>query len=184
MFQCSTKQHMNFDSKTRLIFFNGAIEKSDESLIEFYKKSKHLSLDPPPEGNSIYPPLSALRQEYPSEKYIFRFRTHPYVSFKFREGELMISKLNNNYKKVFSSPFLKFIFDSKEQSEIAFSELINTYSKLSTRKRFSSDDSTKNAEFTDDNSKSIQEIGFEAGKGDVLANGYVIIIGPGNDIDL
>ena len=95
----------------------------------------------------------------------------------------MISKLNNNYKKVFSSPFLKFIFDSKEQSEIAFSELINTYSKLSTRKRFSNDENTKNAEFTDDNSKSIQEIGFEAGKGDVLANGYVIVIGLGNDID-
>jgi hypothetical protein len=180
---CSNKEPVTFDTTTRRIFFNGDVYKNDRELVEFYKSSKYLSLDRPPKGYTLYPPLSALGQDGRQQQYTFRFRTHPYVSFSFREGELIISSRKSNDGEVFSFPTLKFIFDSKEQSELAYNKLLDTYSKLSTRKRFSSYKDTKNAEFTDDNSKEIKEVSFLQGKGDTLANGYVIVFGLGNDLD-
>jgi hypothetical protein len=175
---------VNFDTTTRHIFFNGNIAKSDKSLINFYKNSKYLSLDPPPEGYTIYPPLSALGQAGPHEQFVFRFKTHPYISFKFKEGELIISLIKTKYSEKYSAPVLKFIFTTKQQSELAYQELVETFNELSTRKRFSSYKNTKNAEFTDDSSKSLKEIGFLQGEGDILTNGYVIVFGLGNDLDI
>ena len=182
-FQCSNKEPVTFDTTTRRIFFNGDIYKNDIALLEFYKRSKHLSLEPPLKGYTLYPPLSALGQDGRQQHYTFRFRTHPYVSFSFREGELIISSRKSNDGEVFGFPTLKFVFDSKEQSELAYNNLLNIYSKLSTRKRFGSYKNTKNAEFTDDKSTGIKEVGFLQGKGDTLTNGYVIILGLGNDLD-
>lgn len=180
--QCSNKDTVTFDSTTRQIFFQADVS-NNNGLLEFYKNSKYLSLDPPPQGYTTYPPLSALGQGGRSEQYIFRFCTHPFFSFPFREGELTISKRKANSKELYSSPMLKFIFETQEQSEHAYKELVDIYTKLSTRKRFSNYKDMKNAEFTDDKSNSIKEIGFLQGKGDIIANGYVIVFGLGNDID-
>ncbi len=171
---------MTFESCTRQIFFNGDISKNDKNLIDFYKEAQHLSLDPPPKGWTIYPPLSALKQEGPDERFIFRFKKHPYVSFKFREGELIITKLKNDS---FSSPALKFIFDNREQADIAYNEFVGLYDNISTRKRFETSGSSRTAEFTDDKAKLISQVGFLEGKGDVLSHGYVIVFSLGNDLD-
>jgi hypothetical protein len=177
------KETLTFDTRTKEIFFNGDIQRGGKNLIEFYKSSEFLSLDPPPEGYTTYPPLSALGLDGRTDHHTFRFRKHPYLSIPFREGELIITSRYRNNRKVYSEPALKFFFDTKEQLELGYNQLVDIYSKLSTRKRFSSYKETKNAEFTDDNSKSIKEVGFLQGNWDELANGYVLVFGLGNDID-
>ena|SRR5258706_8241217 len=182
--QCSNKGLVTFDTITRQIFFNGDIQNSNKDLIEFYKKSKYLSLNPPPKGYTLYPPLSALGENGRSPTYTFRFKTHPHLSFHFKEGELIISSRIKNDDTIYNEPVMKFFFDTKEQLELGYKELVDVYTKLSTRKKFSSYKDTKNAEFTDDESKSIKEVGFLQGNWDNLANGYVLVFGLGNDIDI
>ncbi len=149
--QCS-EEVLTFDIKTRQIFFNGDIQQSGKNLLEFYKSSDFLTLDPPPKGYTTYPPLSALGLDGRTDYYTFRFEKHPFLTIPFREGELIITSRDRNKTKVYSEPILKFFFDTKQQMEVAYNQLVDSYSKLSTRKRFSSYKKTKNAEFTDDNS--------------------------------
>ena len=184
LMQCSNKDASMFETQTKQIFFNADIQKSGKDLFEFYKTSDFLSLDPPPEGYTLYPPLSALGADGQRDYHTFRFRKHPYLYIPFREGELIITSRDNKNTKVYSEPVLKFFFDTKPQMELAYNQLIDIYAKLSTRKRFSSYKETKNAEFTDDNSKSIKEVGFLQGRWDELAKGYVIVFGLGNDMDI
>ena len=175
---------MSLDTRTRELFFNGDILNSNSELVEFYKKSQFLSLAPPPEGYTVYPPLSALGSDGRSEDYIFRFKTHPFLPVKFREGELKISSRNRNNKTDYSEPALKFFFDTKEELELGYNKLVEIFSELSTRKRFSSYDDHKLAEFSDDNSRSIKEVCFLQGQWDVVAKGYVLVFGLGNDMDI
>ena len=179
-----TLTQLTFDTRTRQIFFNAKVDQSSKDLLEFYKSSEYLSLDPPQKSYTVYPPLSALGQDSLSEQYAFRFKTHPYLSFRFREGDLLISKTKSNGKELYSPPTLKFIFDTQEQSELAYKELVDIYSKLSTRKRFSNYKDRNTAEFTDDKSSAIKNIGLLQGKGDALANGYIIVFRLGNDRDI
>jgi hypothetical protein len=172
-----------FETQTKQIFFNADIEKSSKGLLDFYKTSKFLLLDPPPKGYTLYPPLSALGEGGRTDYHTFRFRKHPYLDIPFREGELIITSRDMNNTKVYSEPVLKFFFDTIQQMEFAYKQLTDIYSKLSTRKRFRNYKETINAEFTDDNSKSIKGVGFLQGGWDELAKGFVIVFGLGNDMD-
>jgi hypothetical protein len=179
--QCSRKQTVTLASTTKQLFFDGHIEKSDAGLIEFYKHSKYLSFVPR-EGYTIYPPLSALGQEGPDERNTFHFTTHPYLSFPFREGELLIIVRKSQGKKVYDPPLLKLAFDTKEQSELALQELTDRFSKLSTMKRFITNEDTKKAAFTDENVKPYYGIELTQYMGDALTKGYVIWFFLGNDL--
>jgi hypothetical protein len=178
-----TSTQLTFDTTTRQIFFNAKVDKSSKDLVEFYKSSEYLTLNPPQKTYTLYPPLSALGQDSLSEQYSFRFKTHPYLSFKFREGDLLISKTKSDGKERYSPPTLKFIFDTQEQSELAYKELVDIYSKLSTRKRFSNYKDRNTAEFTDDKSTAIRKIHFVQAKADIFVNGYLILFGLGNDTE-
>jgi hypothetical protein len=175
---------MTFVAKTKEMFLNGDIQNSGKDLLKFYKDSKFLLLDPPPDGYTVYPPLSALGLNGRIEHHIFHFKQHPSLSIPFRDGELIITSSERNNTRVYSEPVLKFYFDTKQKMELAYNQLVDSYSKLSTRKRFSSYKETKNAEFTDDNSKTIKAIGFLQGSWDELAKGYVLVFGLGNDMDI
>ena len=184
LMQCSKNDVATFETQTKHIFFNAEIDKSGEDLYKFYKSSDFLSLDPPSGGYTLYPALSALGAGGRTDYHTFRFRKHPYLDIAFREGELIITSRDKNNIKDYSEPVLKFFFDTKQQMELAYNQLTDIYTKLSTRKRFSSYKDTKNAEFTDDNSKSVKDVGFLQGNWDELAKGYVIVFGLGNDLDI
>jgi hypothetical protein len=182
--QCSTKEPVTFETKTKEIFFHADVQKDGKELFEFYKKSSFLSLAPPPEGYTTYPPLSALGQGGRTDYHTFRFARHPYLDIPLKNGELIITSRDRDNSKVYSEPVLKFFFAKKEDMESAYNQLVEVYNKLSTRKRFSSYKDTKNAEFTDDNAQAIKEVGFLQGRWDELAQGYVLVFGIGNDIDI
>src|SRR4051812_19060294 len=112
--QCSRNEPLTFDTKTKEIFFNGDIQNSGKKLIEFYKVSEFLSLDPPSEGYTTYPPLSALGFDGRTVHHTFRFKKHPYLSIPFREGELIITSRDSNNTEVYNEPVLKFFFDTRE----------------------------------------------------------------------
>lgn len=182
--QCSHKSVTTFDATTRQIFFNADVEKVNEGLLKYCKGSKYLLLDTPRVNHTDYPPLSAATKEKSYLNSTFRFKTHPFVSFKFREGAFYITGIKSQGKELYNPPILKFIFDTKEEAELAYEELIGAYTPLSTKKRFQSSENSKTAEFTDDKSKTIREVGLLVGKGDILTNGYVLIFALGNDMDI
>ena len=184
LFHCSKNDASAFEIQTRRLFFDADLLKSGEAIFRFYRASDFLVLDPPPEGYTVYPPLSAIGSDGRIDNHVFRFTKHPYLNIPLRGGELIISSREKDNKRVYSEPALKFFFDTEQQMEYAYEQLSELYSKLSTRKRFSSSGDRKNAEFTDDNAKSIKEVGFLQGGWDDLENGYVIVFGLGNDLDI
>src|SRR5215211_4769251 len=124
LIQCSKKEPFTFDRKTKEIFLDGDNQNHGKSFFEFYKTSEFLSLDPPPQGYTTYPPLSALGLNGRTDYHTFRFKKHPYLSIPFREGELIITSRDKNNTKVYSEPILKFFFDTKEQLEVGYSQLV------------------------------------------------------------
>jgi len=108
------------------------------------------------------------------EKITFGFKTHPYLSFPFKEGELVILVNNSNGKKIYFPPMLKLVFDTREQSEFAYKELVDRFTKLSTQQRLVNEDDTKKAAFTDENAKPLTSVEFWRTKGNVLTKGYII----------
>ena len=179
---CSNK-YSSFEKTTREIFFNGNIQKSDKSLVEYYKNSKFLTLDPPLAGYTLYPPLSALGGNERRESITFRFKKHPYLSFFFREGELSIRTRESNKTKHYGEPYLRFFFDTKDQLDLAYNHLIKTYAGISTRNKIDTSENHINAQFTDDNSKVIREIYFTQWGWDELVKGYVLLFMTGNDLE-
>lgn len=182
--QCSMKEPVTFETKTKEIFFGAEVQKDGKELFEFYKKSTFLSLAPPTEGYTIYPPLGALVQGGKTDYHTFRFDKHLYLDIPLKKGELIINSTDKDNTKFYSGPVLKFFFANRNDMESAYNQLVEVYTKLSTRKRISAYKDTKNAEFTDDNAKAIKEIGFLQGHWDELAQGYVIVFGLGNDLDI
>jgi hypothetical protein len=182
--QCSTNEPLTFETKTKGIFFGADLQKDGKELFAFYKESTFLSLAPPPEGYTMYPPLSALGQDRRTDYHTFRFDKHPNLNIPFEKGELIITSSNKDNTKVYSEPVLKFFFATKEDLELGYNQLVEDYNRLSTRKRFSSHKDAKNAEFTDDKAKVIKEVGFMQGRWDELAQGYVLVFGLGNDMDI
>jgi hypothetical protein len=173
---------VRFDSRTIQIFFDAPFNKDNIDVFEFYKGSKYLSFEPP-QGYTVYPPLSALGQTGHKETNIFRFKTHPHLSFKFIEGELIIENRKSEDQGVYNKPFIKLLFDTEEQSDSAYKKLVEEFTKLSTRKRIDSNQDPKSAEFTDDHSALNKEITIWQGKAYNLPNPYVITIWLENEMD-
>ena len=182
--QCSRQGQLSFLEITKQVNFNGPIEKSGLELVEQYGNIKDLSLVSHPEGFTTYPPLSGLADSEAIEDWVFRFESHPFVPFKFRTGKLTIPIRVMKGQPVLGPPSIKFMFDTKVQSELAYQYLVDVYEKVSTRKRFSRQADSQTAEFTDNNSKSIGEVTFLQGKGNIIDGPYILIFGIGNDLDI
>ncbi len=180
--QCTNKKTVTFQTATSQIFFDATLNNANKQLFDFYKASKYLSYEPP-QGWTIYPPLSALGQKGHTETHIFHFKTHPYLDFKFREGELIIENRKSEDGEEFSKPFIKFLFDNEPQSDTAYKVLAEEFTKLSSRKRIDNKQDIKNAEFTDDHSTVNKEITIWQGKAYNLPIPYVITIWLENEID-
>ena len=180
--QCTNKRTVTFETVTSQIFFGATLNNANKQLFDFYKTSKHLSYESP-QGWTIYPPLSALGQEGYSETHTFHFKTHPYLDFRFREGELIIENRKSVDGEEFSKPFIKFLFDTEEQSDFAYKMLVQEFTKLSTRRRIDNTPFTKNAEFTDDNSIQIKKVTIWQGKGYSFPSPYAITFWLENDMD-
>ena len=176
---CSQNKEMNFETYTKQLFLNADITKNDTSLLSYYKKHGDLN-EVKYEGFTTYPPLSALGQEEFPKKYIFQFKFHPKILFDFREGELIVQRTNREQQH---SPVLKFNFDTQEQAEKAFQVLVNDFEGVSEKKRIREREWGKIAEFSDDEPGSVHEIMFSYMKGDILVNGYTLIIMLANDLE-
>jgi hypothetical protein len=180
--QCTDKKAMTFEIATSQIFFDATLSNANKQLFDFYKTSKDLSYEPP-QGWTIYPPLSALGQKGHSETHTFHFTTHPYLEFRFREGELIFVNRKSDDREEYGKPFIKFLFDTEEQSDTAYKMLVEEFTKLSSRKRMDSNPSTKSAEFTNDNSSLVIQVTISQGKGYNFPIPYVITFWLENDMD-
>ena len=165
------------------MYLNAPVETASEELVNFFDKSKHLSRIIY-EGYTTYPPLAALGGPEIMPDVHFRFESHPFVPFRFRTGKMTVVVRKVKDKITYGPTDIKFMFDTKEESEGAYQYLVSLYQNVSTRKRFHRSADSQTAEFTDDNSKSIKEVMFTAGTGSVVDGPYVLIFGIGNDLDI
>jgi hypothetical protein len=154
---------MTFDLYTKKLFFNAPIENFNKSLLIFLNKERRLN-KVVYEGDTIYPPLSALEQEK-SERHIFKFESHPEIAFKFREGEIELTSYKDNRKKIYV-PVLKLIFDKNVEAKRGHEVLIKEFEKRRV-KRGIKDSGFKGEKY---------QINLYCGKGDVLVNGYVLLV--------
>jgi len=179
--QCSKQKTVTFDTRISQVFFGAPLDSNNKKIFDYYRASKHFSFEPP-EDYAIYPPLSALDQS-DTKTNTFRFKTHPHLFFKFKEGELIIENRKSHDQEVYSKPFIKFLFDHEKQCDAAYNILLDEFTILSTRKRIENTPSTKNAKFTDDNSIKMKKVTIWQGKGYSFPSPYAITFWLENDMD-
>jgi hypothetical protein len=115
--------------------------------------------------------------------YKFNFRKHPFAPFKFNSGEIELVTNKTDTAESLTDIRLWFVFEKKSEAEKAYKYLVDTFSKLSTRKRETRYKDTRTAEFTNESLGNVRDIIFLVGKADgIIRSGYTLLFGFGNDL--
>ena len=145
-----------FEDVGNKIFFNVWIQKPDSSILPFVKKYVPF-LASEPKGWKVH--LSMTTEKEPETLTIqsFIFTHHPYVNFKFSEGQIdFLTRETENVTVGIRDIHLWFMFDTLNDAELAFASLVEMFEKLSTKKDIRNDHLKKTAEFIDEKSDSHQ----------------------------
>ena len=151
---------------------------------------------------TVYPPNVIEKPKFVKVTNAYVFSKHPYFSGHFKAGQLAITQKiysDNKWNDNITDIKLWFEFDNEEDAKTSFKQLVDTFSKLSTLKRLTSQQGIDKAEFTDKNSdkyySNIQIIlatDYTLGKRYVMPTennvkiiteaGYKILVEVGNDL--
>ena len=179
-------QAMNMDIQTHQLFFNVFREKPDTSILGFLKlyiPSLYEKKNTFP-GWIKYSSIDTL-QSY-REIHSFVFSRHPFFTEKITQGKLEIAckryenaRLLQNITQV----QLWFEFETQPEAEMAFSRLVEMFSPLATKKKFSSVSGAQKAEFTNSKElKGFNRIQFRLTADNVSRYRYKILFETGNDL--
>ena len=169
---CQRQPKQTYASSVKDLFFRVDINDSYENNLKYYRSLSFLR-EAEPEGITIYPPLSALKQDSTNYNSFIFFR-HPFESSNFGKGRLNIEKygLDNN---ALSNLVIYYVFKSKQNAESAYKSLIDRFSKLSSVTKTNQIHDLKWTEFADSASH-LPNIRISIDDGDEIINGYAVII--------
>lgn len=147
-YDCLYSQALTIDKLTNQLLFN-SLKEPDPLITDFVKQYiPSLIESKKNEGTAT---ISSLNKY--SEVHAFTFTKHPFLKISFTLGKLEFFCLRNSPQKEIQVSNLKLWleFDTQQEAEIAFSNLIETCIPISIQKKFSSTNGSQKAEFSDSN---------------------------------
>ena len=122
----------------------------------------------------------------PRRLHTFLFNKHPFFDALFTKGKVEFYTKNylaNSDKDNLEDLKLWFEFDESIPAAIAYQKLLDRFTPLSTQKKFSSDNETKIAEFTDAHSKEFYgHLRLTLARDNFKQGVYKILVEIGNDL--
>lgn len=183
--KCSAQ---TFDDYTNELFFKIFTYTSDTAVSAFLHKYVPILSKKPETGGSwtAYPPDYVKEPAFLTVTNAYVFTKHPYFKAHFTSGKLEITQktyADKHWIDNIQSMKLWFDFNKKIEAKEAYEKLVNTFTKLCTLKRLSSQGEITKAEFTDKNSHKLHnQIQFLLAKDNFEKRSYKILLEIGNDL--